>query len=116
MNISGTNAILSSLSRYKYLKTNISNLNVSCASTLLSLIVVRKIIGSATALTNFNYNAITNKPDLTVYAIGTNLNSLSSFSYQNISGTNNWNSLSRNSFFNISGKNAYLNSLTIYSF
>ena len=32
------------------------------------------ITGSGTALTNLNYNAITNKPDLTGYAINTNLN------------------------------------------
>jgi hypothetical protein len=29
--------------------------------------VVGNIVGSGTALTNLNYNAITNKPDLTVY-------------------------------------------------
>ena len=44
-------------------KTNFSNLLVSGASTLLSsLNVVGNIIGSGTALTNLNYNAITNRP------------------------------------------------------
>ncbi len=33
------------------------------------------IIASGTALTNLNYNAIPNKPDLTGYALITNLNS-----------------------------------------
>ena len=47
-------------------------------STLLSsLNIVGNIIGSGTALTNLNYNSITNRPDLTVYAANTNLNSLS---------------------------------------
>ena len=47
--------------------------------------VVGNIIGSGTALTNLNYNAITNKPDLTVYATNTNLNTISTFSALNIS-------------------------------
>jgi len=51
---------------------------------LSSLNVVGNIIGSGTALTNLNYNAITNKPDLTVYATNTNLNSLSQYSTLNI--------------------------------
>ena len=45
------------------LKTNFTNLLVSNASTLLSsLNVVGNIIGSGTALTNLNYNAILNPP------------------------------------------------------
>ncbi len=43
------------------------------------------IIGSGTALSNLNYNSITNKPDLTGYATNTNLNSISTFSELNIS-------------------------------
>jgi hypothetical protein len=35
------------------------------------------LTGNATGLTNLNYNAITNKPDLTIYATNTNLNNLS---------------------------------------
>ena len=42
------------------------------------------IIGSGTALTNSNYNVIPNKPDLTGYALITNLNSLSTNSILNI--------------------------------
>ena len=50
-------------------KTNFTNLFVSGASTLLSTLnVVGNIIGSGTALTNLDYNAITNRPDLTIYA------------------------------------------------
>ena len=41
---------------------------------MTSLNVQGNITGSGTALTNLNYNAITNKPDLTGYAINTNLN------------------------------------------
>ena len=65
--------------------TTVLNNATTCLS---SLNVVGNIIGSGTALTNLNYNAITNKPDLTGYAINTNLNSISSYSYLNISGTN----------------------------
>jgi hypothetical protein len=67
---------------------------VSGASTVLSsLNIVGNFVGSGTALTNLNYNAITNNPDITVYATnvsGTNanFNSLSSYTYLNISGTN----------------------------
>ncbi len=44
-------------------KTNFTNLLVSGASTMLSsLNVVGNIIGSGTALTNINYNAILNPP------------------------------------------------------
>ena len=32
------------------------------------------LTGNAIGLTNLNYNAITNKPDLTIYATNTNLN------------------------------------------
>jgi hypothetical protein len=49
-----------------------------------SLNVVGNIIGSGTALTNINYNAITYKQDLTVYATNTILNILSTYSALNI--------------------------------
>jgi hypothetical protein len=42
-----------------------------------NLTVVGNIIGSGTALTNLNYNAITNKPDLSVYATSANLSIIS---------------------------------------
>ncbi len=43
-----------------------------------SLNVQGSIIGSGTALScNLNYNAITNKPDLTEFAENTNIDSLS---------------------------------------
>ena len=46
-------------------KTNFSNLVVSNASTLLSsLNITGNIIGSGTALTNLNYNAILNPPSI----------------------------------------------------
>jgi hypothetical protein len=46
---------------------------VSGASTVLSsLNIVGNFIGSGTALTNLNYNAITNNPDITVYATNAN--------------------------------------------
>ncbi len=46
-------------------KTNFSNLLVSNASTLLSsLNITGNIIGSGTALTNLNYNAILNPPSI----------------------------------------------------
>jgi hypothetical protein len=38
-----------------------------------SLNVIGNIIGSGTALTNFDYNAIPNKPDLSIYATNRNL-------------------------------------------
>ncbi len=78
-----------------------------------TLNVQGNIIGSASALTNLNYNAITNKPDLSGYAKNTNLNSLSSYSYLNISGTNNYlNSLSSYSYLNINNINATSTLLT----
>ena len=44
-------------------------------------------------------STIINKPDLSVYATNTNLNTLSSYSYLNISGTNsNLNTLSSYSY------------------
>jgi hypothetical protein len=49
-----------------------------------SLNVVGNIIGSGTALTNLNYNAILNKPDLSGYALTTNLNSFSTTSILSI--------------------------------
>ena len=52
--------------------TTIINGATTCNS---SLNVSGNVIGSGTALTNLNYNAIPNKPDLTVYATSTNLNS-----------------------------------------
>ncbi len=61
------------------------------------------IIDSGTALTNLNYNAMTNKPDLTQYATSANLNSLSTNSILSI---NNLNSTSSTSIFN------HLNSLS----
>jgi hypothetical protein len=76
-NSTSINGVLnvSSTTRLNGATTCISSLNVSGSTTLnnattllSSLYVVGNIIGSGTALTNLNYNAITNKPDLTVYA------------------------------------------------
>ena len=54
-----------------------------------SLNVSGNIIGSGTALTNLNCNAITNKPDLSVYATNTILNSYSTSSMLAINNLNN---------------------------
>ena len=65
---------------------NTLNTTLNNATTInSSLNVVGNIIASGTALTNLNYNAITNRPDLTVYATTVNLNSLSTYSNLNIS-------------------------------
>ncbi len=55
-----------------------------CWSDFMLLNVGGNITGSGTALTNLNYNAITNKPDLTWYATNTNLNNLSTSSILSI--------------------------------
>ena len=59
LSVNNLNATSTSLSN----KTNFSNLYVSGASTLLSTLI-DNIIGSGTALTNLNYNAIWNQPAL----------------------------------------------------
>ena len=61
---------------------NISGTTSLCGATtwLSSLNITGNIIGSGTALTYLNYNAITNKTDLTVYATSSNSKSLSSTS------------------------------------
>ena len=41
-----------------------------------SVVISGNSISSGTALTNLNYNAIPNKPDLTIYATKTNLSNL----------------------------------------
>ena len=48
----------------------------------------QQLSGNATGLTNLNYNAITNKPDLTIYATNTNLNNLSTTVSGNTSSIN----------------------------
>ncbi len=53
--------------------TSIINGNLTCSS---SLNVVGNIIGSGTAFTNINYNAIRNQPDLPVYATNTTISIL----------------------------------------
>jgi hypothetical protein len=66
LNISGTTTL-------NNITTLVSSLNVSVLTTLnnattmlSSLNIFGNIIGPGTALTNLNYNAITNKPNLTV--------------------------------------------------
>ena len=79
-----------------------------------SLNVQGNIIGSGTAITNLNYNAIINKPDLTGYAINTNIDSLSSSSFLAINNLNtsssillnNLNSFSTSSILAINNLNA----------
>ena len=95
LNVSGTTTLngavtcVSSLNvngsaRFNNVVTCISSLNVSSttrlngATTLFSTLnVVGNIIGSGTALTNLNYDAITNKPDLTNYVNNTIFQTLS---------------------------------------
>ncbi len=76
MNSTSINGIwnVSSTTRLNGATTCISFLNVSGSTTLNNSITLLStlnltvnIIGSGTALTNLNYNAITNQPDLTVY-------------------------------------------------
>ena len=65
------------------------NTTLNNATTCMSsLNVAGNIIGSGTALTNLNYNSITNKPDLTVYATNTILNSYSTSSMLAINNLN----------------------------
>ena len=78
------------------------------------VIICGNIVGNGTALTNLNYNTISNKPDLTVYATNTNVNNLSTNSILSINNLttqlsnlnttsttifNNLNSLSGQSYF-----------------
>jgi len=102
-------------------KTNFSSFLISNASTLLSALnvsgfttlnsattinstlnVVGNIIGSGTALTNLNYNTITNKPDLTGYALTTNLNNISTSAILSITNLNSTSSTTFNNLNNIS--------------
>ena len=75
LNISGT-------TRFNGATTCISSLNVSGTTTLNgttingTLNIVNNIICSGTALTNLNYDAITNKPDLTIYSTNTTISIL----------------------------------------
>ena len=96
--------------------TFISSLNVSGnttfqgASTHLSTLnVVGNIIGSGTALTNLNYNAITNPPAII------NLNNpVTLISSLNVSGNSNFNnSITLNSSLNVSGLTTLSNNTTI---
>ena len=74
LNVSGLNKNLNSLSSQSFFLTNYTNLNnlnvsgttklngaITCISTLN---IVGNIIGSGTALTNLNYNAISNPPTI----------------------------------------------------
>jgi hypothetical protein len=70
---------------------------------LLALNVLGNIIGSATALTNLNYNAITNKPDLRVNATHTNLNNLSIYSALNLPNLQATSTTIYNNFISLSG-------------
>ncbi len=65
--------------------SNLKNVNISGNTKINSTSnVVGNMIGSGTAVTNLNYTAITNKPDLTGYATNTNLNNLSYSNLNNI--------------------------------
>jgi len=80
LNVLGTTTIIDTVIN----NTSFNSLSVSGPSiyysniTLVSsLNVLGNIIGSGTSLTNLNYNAIPNKPDLSGYALTTNLNNIS---------------------------------------
>jgi len=91
-------------------KTNFTNLIVSNSSTLLSTLnIVGNIIGSGTALSNLNYNAILNPPTLVSF------NNPSTFiSTLNISGrTTLNNSATCISSLNISGITTFSNKVGI---
>ena len=99
-------------------ETTTLNNATTCMS---SLNVSGNIIGSVTALTNLNYNAITNKPDLSVYATNTILNSYSTSSMLAINNLNNKTNFTNllvsgastcSSSLNVSGITTFNNSLT----
>ena len=60
----------------------------NATTCMSSLNVSGNIIRSGTSLTNLNYNAITNKPDLSVYASNSILNSFSTASMLAINNLN----------------------------
>ena len=80
-------------------KTNFTNLLISGASTCLSsLNIVGSIIGSGSALTNLNYNAILNPPTMISF------NNPSTFvSTLNVSGNTTLNGTTINNTLNVSG-------------
>ena len=67
---------------------NAYNLTATNATVLSSLNVDGNIIGSGTALTNLNYDSITNKPSLTLFN-----NPITCVSSLNVSGNSNLNNL-----------------------
>ena len=67
---------------------NAYNLIATNATVLSSLTVNGDIIGSGTALTNLNYDSISNKPDLTTFN-----NPITCVSTLNVSGNSNLNNL-----------------------
>ena len=88
LNVAGTTTIIdtvinnTSFTSFSVSGPTIHYSNVTCMS---SLNIAGNINGNGTALSNLNYNAITNKPDLSGYATNTNLNNISTFSALNIS-------------------------------
>ena len=88
---------------YLYIGLVVNKLTGGDSEALMLNFAELKIFGKE--LNNFqsDWNStIINKPDLSVYATNTNLNTLSSYSYLNISGTNNnLNTLSSYSYLNI---------------
>ena len=74
------------------------------------------MIGSGTALTNLNYNAITNKPDLSVYAQNTILNSYSTSSMLAINKLNSTSTTLLNTKqINLTFSNPFLNTTNTIS-
>jgi hypothetical protein len=83
---------------------NSYNLIATNATVLSTLNVAGNIIGSGTALTNLNYDSITNKPSLTLFN-----NPITCVSSLNVSGNSNLNKL------NVSGATTLNNSTTCLS-
>jgi hypothetical protein len=75
---------------------NSYNLITTNATVLSTLNVAGNIIGSGTALTNLNYDSITNKPSLTLFN-----NPITCVSSLNVSGNSNLNNL------NVSGSSYF---------
>jgi hypothetical protein len=104
-------------------------------TTALTIDTNQCLYGNGTGLTNIGYNniigkpsffptdwntTVSNKPDLTVYATNTNLNSLSSYSYlnisENIAAITNLNNKTNFTNLYVNGESTLLSSLNVSCF
>ena len=89
VSINGSNNVLCNSTLVNGILNVCGSATLNNVTTLYSSVnTTGNIIGSGTASTNLYYNAITNKPDLTVFATYSNLNSLSSTASLSISNLN----------------------------